>query len=153
MAASLSMPPRKECPGCRSAIYDGAREQGWCTDCMPPEIEVLRRSLARKRFSAALSDAVVAAVSAHTDAKENFVADELQPEVWFAMYQAQCFATDRLAKIASAKSDKALLARIAELEAQIVTLNRRITQTNTDEIFKGKADSLDIPRFLRKNPD
>jgi len=39
------MPPRDECPGCRSAIYDGAREQGWCTDCIPPEIAQLREAL------------------------------------------------------------------------------------------------------------
>lgn len=45
MVASLGMPPRNTCPGCHSAIYDGAREQGWCTDCMPPEIEVLRQAL------------------------------------------------------------------------------------------------------------
>jgi hypothetical protein len=28
-------PPRSTCPGCFSAIYDGAAEQGWCCDCMP----------------------------------------------------------------------------------------------------------------------
>lgn len=27
--------PRNECPGCFSAIYDGAAKQGWCCDCMP----------------------------------------------------------------------------------------------------------------------
>ena len=27
--------PRNECPGCFSAIYDGAAEQGWCCDCYP----------------------------------------------------------------------------------------------------------------------
>jgi hypothetical protein len=32
----LAMPlPRNECPGCFSAIYDGAAEQGWCCDCYP----------------------------------------------------------------------------------------------------------------------
>lgn len=28
-------PPRSTCPGCFSAIYDGARRQGWCCDCFP----------------------------------------------------------------------------------------------------------------------
>lgn len=27
--------PRNECPGCFSAIYDGAAKQGWCCDCYP----------------------------------------------------------------------------------------------------------------------
>lgn len=27
--------PRDTCPGCFSAIYDGAAKQGWCCDCMP----------------------------------------------------------------------------------------------------------------------
>lgn len=27
--------PRHTCPGCFSAIYDGAAEQGWCCDCWP----------------------------------------------------------------------------------------------------------------------
>ena len=32
----LALPiPRNECPGCFSAIYDGAAEQGWCTNCYP----------------------------------------------------------------------------------------------------------------------
>lgn len=43
MAASLKMPPRDKCPGCFLAIYDDAAMQGWCTDCYPPEIDVLRR--------------------------------------------------------------------------------------------------------------
>lgn len=25
--------PRSTCPGCFSAIYEGAAEQGWCCDC------------------------------------------------------------------------------------------------------------------------
>ena len=33
---SLAKPiPRNECPGCFSIIYDGAAEQGWCTNCWP----------------------------------------------------------------------------------------------------------------------
>lgn len=28
-------PPRSQCPGCFSSIYDGAARQGWCCDCMP----------------------------------------------------------------------------------------------------------------------
>lgn len=27
--------PRHTCPGCFSAIYEGAAEQGWCCDCYP----------------------------------------------------------------------------------------------------------------------
>lgn len=35
-AKALAKPlPRNECPGCFSAIYDGAAEQGWCTNCYP----------------------------------------------------------------------------------------------------------------------
>lgn len=138
MAASLSMPPRKQCPGCRSAIYDEAREQGWCTDCMPPEIEALRRQLSRRRFSDVLSQAVASALNAHKDA-EQFDAEDLDAPTWFAMYQAQCSATDQFAKKAAEKSDKALLERIAELEAQIAELNCRITRANEAAIFGGKA--------------
>lgn len=28
-------PPRDTCPGCFSAIYEGAARQGWCLDCIP----------------------------------------------------------------------------------------------------------------------
>jgi hypothetical protein len=32
----LAMPlPRNECPGCFSAIHDGAALDGWCWDCNP----------------------------------------------------------------------------------------------------------------------
>ena len=32
----LALPiPRNKCPGCFSAIYDSAAEQGWCCDCYP----------------------------------------------------------------------------------------------------------------------
>lgn len=32
----LKLPaPRSTCPGCFSAIYEGAAKQGWCTDCYP----------------------------------------------------------------------------------------------------------------------
>lgn len=32
--AELRKPlPRSTCPGCFSAIYEGAAEQGWCCDC------------------------------------------------------------------------------------------------------------------------
>lgn len=51
MAASLKMPPRNKCPGCHSAIYDGAREQGWCADCLPPEIDRLQKLLSEARTS------------------------------------------------------------------------------------------------------
>ena len=27
--------PRHKCPGCFSAIYEGAAKQGWCCDCYP----------------------------------------------------------------------------------------------------------------------
>lgn len=27
--------PRNECPGCFSAIHDGAAKLGWCLDCHP----------------------------------------------------------------------------------------------------------------------
>lgn len=27
--------PRRTCPGCFAAIYEGAAEQGWCCDCFP----------------------------------------------------------------------------------------------------------------------
>lgn len=32
LATSL---PRRKCPGCFSAIYEGAADQGWCCDCFP----------------------------------------------------------------------------------------------------------------------
>ena len=33
---ALALPiPRHTCPGCFSAIYEGAAEQGWCCDCFP----------------------------------------------------------------------------------------------------------------------
>lgn len=35
-AEVLAMPlPRNTCPGCFMAIYDGAAEDGYCTDCNP----------------------------------------------------------------------------------------------------------------------
>jgi uncharacterized protein YceH (UPF0502 family) len=129
MAASLTMPPRDRCPGCHSAIYSEAREQGWCTDCKPPEIEVLRRQLGRRKFSAVLSNAVAAAVGAHKDAPD-WTEEDLNRDQWFAMYQAQCSATDQFKKRADAKSDAALTARIAELEQQIAKLNHRIARLN-----------------------
>jgi hypothetical protein len=138
MAASLRMPPRDKCPGCHSAIYNGAREQGWCTDCMPPEIDALRRQLSRRKFSDVLRDAVASALDARGDA-ERFEEADLNARAWFAMYQAQCSATDRFAKIAGEKSDKALLARIAELEAQIEALNRRLTIINEAHGLAHKA--------------
>lgn len=130
MAASLHMPPRDTCPGCHSAIYDGAREQGWCTDCMPPEIEVLRARLRKPRkFSEVLSFAVAEALGTR-DYVDQFQAEDMTAEHWFAMYHAQCSATDDFAKRAAAKEDKALLERIADLEAQIAKLNRRLTLIN-----------------------
>jgi hypothetical protein len=138
MAASLNMPPRDKCPGCHSAIYEGAREQGWCTDCLPPEIEVLRRSLSRRKFSDVLSNAVAAAVSAHRH-KPDWDEDDLNREQWYAMYQAQCSATDALAKKAAEKSDAALMARIEELEAQIAKLNQHITRINAAHAFASGA--------------
>lgn len=138
MTASLSMPPRDKCPGCCSAIYDGAREQGWCTDCLPPEIATLRRQLSRRRFSAVIADAVAAALGAVDDAQD-FDTDSLKAEQWFAMYQAQCHGTDELAKRADAKSDKALLARIADLEEQTAKLNRRISLINDAHSFAQSA--------------
>ena len=33
---ALRLPiPRNTCPGCFSAIYDGAAKQGWCLICWP----------------------------------------------------------------------------------------------------------------------
>ncbi len=33
---ALALPiPRNTCPGCFSAIYEGAAAQGWCCDCFP----------------------------------------------------------------------------------------------------------------------
>ena len=33
---ALALPiPRRTCPGCFSAIYEGAAAQGWCCDCWP----------------------------------------------------------------------------------------------------------------------
>lgn len=52
-------------------------------------------------------------------------------EVW-AMYQAQCVATDEFAKKAAMKSDVALTRRIAELEAQIIALNQTIVSKNIE---------------------
>jgi uncharacterized protein YceH (UPF0502 family) len=130
MAARLSMPPRDKCPGCHSAIYDGAREQGWCTDCMPPEIEALRARLRKpRRFSDVLSFAVAEALGTK-EYVDNFAPEDMTAEHWFAMYHGQCSATDEFAKRAAAKSDKALLARIADLEEQIAKLNRRLTLIN-----------------------
>lgn len=35
-AKYLALPiPRGTCPGCFSAIYDGAAKQGWCCNCFP----------------------------------------------------------------------------------------------------------------------
>lgn len=130
MARSLKMPPRDECPGCHAAIYDGAREQGWCTDCIPPEIETLRARLRKPRkFSDVVSFAVAEALGTK-DYVDKFDAADMTAEHWFAMYHAQCMATDEFAKRASAKSDKALLDRIAELEAQIARMNKRVTLIN-----------------------
>jgi uncharacterized protein YceH (UPF0502 family) len=130
MAASLSMPPRDKCPGCHSAIYDGARAQGWCTDCMPPEIDVLCTRLAKpRRFSDVLSFAVAEALGTRSYV-DQFAAEDMTAERWFAMYHGQCMATDEFAKRAAAKSDKALLDRIADLEAQIAKLNRRLALIN-----------------------
>lgn len=39
--------PRNECPGCFSAIYEGAAEQGWCCDCMPQRARYEREANVR----------------------------------------------------------------------------------------------------------
>lgn len=37
---ALALPiPRNTCPGCFSAIYEGAAEQGWCCDCFKRRAE------------------------------------------------------------------------------------------------------------------
>lgn len=52
--------------------------------------------------------------------------DEPTPGDWQAMYTAQCYATDAWAKKAEAHGDAALQARIADLEAALATVNRRL---------------------------
>jgi len=44
--AALALPlPRNKCPGCFSAIYDGAAEQGWCCDCYPQRARYIAESV------------------------------------------------------------------------------------------------------------
>lgn len=79
------------------------------------------------------SDVIGRAVAEALEAKKDYAlleADDFDAANWFAMYQAQCSATDQFAKAARAKSDAALQARIAELEEQCARLNRRITEAN-----------------------
>jgi hypothetical protein len=61
--------------------------------------------------------------------------DELTPDEWQAMYTAQCYATDQWAKKAEAGGDAALLARIADLEAALATVNQRLTAAQTAEAW------------------
>lgn len=64
------------------------------------------------------------------EAEQEREGDDLTPDEWKAMYTAQCVATDLWAKKAEAKGDAALLARIADLEAALATVNRRIGEAN-----------------------
>jgi len=65
-----------------------------------------------------------------------------------ALYEAQCRATDEWAKKARAKSNKTLLARIKELESQLLRANQTVGGLNEQLIFT--VQKLQRPSFMER---
>lgn len=67
----------------------------------------------------------------------------------FATYNGQCRLTDELAAKLEAGSDKALLARIAELESDLATMNKRYsTVLEAAPASSAMAMQADAARFV-----
>ncbi len=98
-----------------------------------------QRWLAKRKVRRLPSDIINRAVRQAMFGKQSYNdndSESLDAAGWFAMYQAQCSATDDFAKRARAKEDSELKARIKDLEQQNALLNKRITERNEAEILK-----------------
>jgi hypothetical protein len=73
---------------------------------------------------------VDAAVRAALFVKDEPAPDERSRQALFAMYHAQCTATDQLAKQAAKRGPRELNERIKELEGQLARANSRIVELN-----------------------
>lgn len=104
-----------------------------------------------KRYSEVIADAVHEAIGVCDEPPEDMESKEWH---WFAMYQAQCVATDQFGKLANKKAPSELTARIKELERDLATVNRRLSQSgierNAEEIkliaFFNTAEGDDLGR-------
>lgn len=76
------------------------------------------------------SEVIDAAVRAALFVKDEPVENDVTKEALFAMYHAQCTATDKFAKEAAKRGPKALNDRIKELEQDLATVNRRLSEAN-----------------------
>lgn len=75
--------------------------------------------------------------------------DTLTNKQWETMYKAQCEVSDNLAAKLEAGSDKTLLARIAELESDLETMNRKYVEAHAAPVKP--AQSLLRPVGARPN--
>ena len=84
----------------------------------------------KKRAPRVPSEVLDQAVRAALFVKDEPMDADITREALFAMYHAQCTATDQLAKEAAKRGPKALTSRIAELELALATVNRRLADAN-----------------------
>lgn len=149
-AASLQV----MCGACKGAGGWGCGEDAeHCTDCdgvgeVPLGAQVKRPTVksapdiaAARRFIAKLPEAIdVDLRECAEHLKDALDLIDLQsnssPASWESMYFDQCAATDDLRAKLEAGSDKALLARIAELEADLATMNARYSTLQVKEAGK-----------------
>ena len=81
--------------------------------------------MSKLRYSEVVSEAVKAALSARDGTNVFDESHEINAETWFAMYQAQCSATDQFKMLADAKSNPVLQERIKDLEGALACMNER----------------------------
>lgn len=84
------------------------------------------------KYSDVVSVAVQAALGVMKDGHELLDATSGDSKTWFAMYQAQCAATDEFKRKADAKSDSALKARVEDLEGDLMIMNRRFADAQQE---------------------
>ena len=90
---------------------------------------------AKKRQRQVASEIIDAAVRAALYVKDEAPDKDISRQALFAMYHAQCSVTDRLAEEARKRGPKALTERIKELEQDLATVNRRLSDAN-DKIIR-----------------
>ena len=84
------------------------------------------------KYSEVVSIAVQAALGVMKDGHELLDAMHGDSKTWFAMYQAQCCATDEFKSKADAKSDATLKARVEDLENDLMIMNKRYSDAQQE---------------------